>query len=100
MTIAILVLLLVVVCELYFVISRLGDCLQYCRETQTKLNDVSKQVHTRQSVVSVQSGPVTQEQQLARLGRHSVGRRVVVGGDEDSQLHQNLTTRTAVNQDG
>ena len=48
---------------------------------------------TRISQVSVRSGAVTEEQQLRRLGRASVGRRIVVGGDRDSQQYQNLLTQ-------
>jgi len=47
---------------------------------------------TRISEYSVRSGAVTEEQQLRRLGRASVGRRVVVGGDPNSQLTKDLKT--------
>ena len=44
--------------------------------------------------VKMQSGAVSDEQKLEKLGRHSSGRRIVVGGDDDSQLHLDLTTTT------
>lgn len=46
---------------------------------------------TRMSTVQMRSGPVTEEKQVERLGRASTARRVVVGGDPDSQLHGNLS---------
>ena len=58
-------------------------------------NQVVKEVRlatrTRQSTASMQSGAITQEQKLKRLGRATVAKRVVVGGDEDSELHTNLS---------
>lgn len=40
---------------------------------------------TRVRQAGVQSGPVSDEQVLSRLGRVSVGRRVVVGGEDGSE---------------
>jgi hypothetical protein len=39
---------------------------------------------------AVQSGPVTNEQVMARLGRSTMSRRIVVGGDAESPLNTNL----------
>lgn len=58
---------------------------------QQVVNEVRLATRTRQSKISVQSGPVTEEQKLKRLGRATVARRVVVGGDADSELHTNLS---------
>ena len=46
--------------------------------------------NSRMSRAGMQSGATSEEQLLRRLGRASVGRRVVVGGDPDSELNQNL----------
>lgn len=47
----------------------------------------------RISQTKVRSGAVTDEETLVRLGRASKAKRVVVGGDPDSNLHTNLSTR-------
>lgn len=52
----------------------------------------------RISTTSMQSGEVTDEQKLTRMGRSTYGKRVVVGGDEESPLHTNLS-RTVVTHD-
>jgi hypothetical protein len=71
---------------------KLSDLLAYARQTQTDVSTVRLKLSTRVSRVSMQSGAVSDEQQLQRLGRASVGRRIVVGGDDDSQLNRDLTT--------
>jgi hypothetical protein len=45
---------------------------------------------TRVRPAAVQSGPVTNEQVMARLGRSTMSRRIVVGGDAESPLNTNL----------
>lgn len=44
----------------------------------------------RVAQAGVQSGPRSQEQEMKRLSRASAGRRIVVGGDDDSEQKQNL----------
>lgn len=44
----------------------------------------------RVTTASIQSGPLSEEAELRRVGRHSTGRRKVVGGDPDSEQRQNL----------
>lgn len=68
----------------------LRDVREYARGTHKAVMDVKRQVHTRQSRASMQSGATTDEQRLTRLGRASAARRVVVGGELDSQLYQDL----------
>lgn len=42
------------------------------------------------STAAVRNQPMSEEQKLVRLGRSSRAKRVVVGGDPDSELHTNL----------
>ena len=59
-----------------------------------KLSDEVRQLRltsrARVRRASMQSGATTDEQVLSRLGRASVGRRVVIGGDDDSVLSGQL----------
>lgn len=63
-----------------------------------RLDDIFRaQINPRTRIggpIKVQSGAVSDEQKLERLGRAStaIGRRIVVGGDDDSQLNKDLTT--------
>ena len=74
------------------VLARLSDLMVYARATKREVAGIKTTVRTRQSVLSVSSGPVTKEQQLTKLGRASSARRVVVGGDPDSELNGSLMT--------
>lgn len=56
----------------------------------TKIRQFQVNPRTRISTTSVQSGPVSPEQEGARLGRASRARRVVVGGDPDSEQYDRL----------
>jgi hypothetical protein len=61
------------------------------------LRDIKKlqlNPRTRISTIEVQSGPVDEIQEGRRVARASVAKRVVVGGDSDSELNENLS-RTA-----
>lgn len=57
-----------------------------------EIQELRLKSRARVGQTGIQSGAVTQEQKLRRLGRASVGRRIVVGGDDDSQLKKDLTT--------
>lgn len=70
---------------------KLSDLMAYARETRTEVTGIRLNTSTRQSRASIQSGVEAPEKELVRLGRASRGRRVVVGGDPDSQLSQELT---------
>lgn len=69
-----------------------------------RLDDISRaQLNPRTRIggpVRVQSGAVSDEQKLEKLGRVSTGHRIVVGGDDDSQLNRDLTTTTREADDG
>lgn len=71
---------------------KLNYIVTYARETHREVMEVKLHTRTRQNKVSVQSGPKSQEQLLSKLGRASSARRVVVGGDPDSELNQNINT--------
>lgn len=62
------------------------------RDNTAETRELRLMSRTRISTISTQSGATTEEQILRRLGRASTGRRIVVGGDRDSQLHKDLTT--------
>lgn len=71
----------------------LANSLQLLREmeeTMRRLVTLSLNPRTRLGHIAPQSGPVSREQTLSRLGRASAARRVVVGGDDDSQLYHDL----------
>lgn len=70
---------------------RLGDILQYERANRNDVLDIRRQVHTRQRKAAMNSGVPSEEAQMTRLGQVSRGRRVVVGGEEESGLHQALS---------
>lgn len=55
---------------------------------------------TRQNKAVMRDGAVSPERQLVRLGRASKGRRVVVGGDPDSQLALDLWKGVPHDDDG
>lgn len=63
-----------------------------------RLDDIFRaQINPRTRIggpVAIQSGAVSEEQELERLGRASHGRRIVVGGDDDSQLNKDLAIAT------
>lgn len=76
---------------LAMILRQLGDFMAYHRVDRQILRDIQGQVHTRQRKARMNSGVPTEEAQLARMGQMTQGRRVVVGGDEDSELHQALS---------
>jgi hypothetical protein len=87
--IAILALLSVIAVRL----DRLGDVLEANTQEVRELRLTSR---TRIRDYSVQSGEVSAEQSLTRLGRASAAQRVVFGGDDDSDLHQDLVRQSKV----
>lgn len=83
-----------VIVVLWLIYWRLGDIKTELQRENIKLEKIKDlQLNPRTRIggpIAVQSGPVTQEQQLKKLGRASAARRVVVGGDPDSQLNHDL----------
>lgn len=75
-------------------IVRVREDIQAQNEKIDKLTSLSLNPRTRIAQATMQSGAVTEEQKLQRLGRASVARRVVVGGDDDSVQKQNLQRAT------
>jgi hypothetical protein len=69
----------------------LGDVLSYARETHTQVMLIKRTRRTRQTQASMQSGTEPSEKQLVNLGRASRNKRVVVGGDPDSPLYQEMS---------
>lgn len=87
--------LLVVVAGLLAAIYfHLSDLATVLRDAEEEVRQLRIHSRARVSRAAVQSGAATEEQSLVRLGRASVGRRVVIGGDPDSHLNQQLTTLT------
>lgn len=86
---SILISLVLVVCV--GILLRLGDLVKATKDNTHEVEELRLTSRARISRVGIQSGAVTQEQKLQRLGRASIGRRIVVGGDDDSQLNHDLT---------
>lgn len=59
-------------------------------EKLDKLTSLSLNPRTRFSQASMQSGATVPEQELQRLAHASRAKRVVVGGDEDSEQYRQL----------
>lgn len=98
---ALVVGLLIIICGLLCAILwKLSDVLSYERESYTELQTIKRhQLNPRTRIggpIAVQSGEVSEEQHLARLGRASSARRIVVGGDHDSQLNNDLANQAVV----
>lgn len=92
---ALLVLILLVLCEIVRQLVRIADN-EY--DVAQEIRGLRLTARTRIGQASMQSGVETEEQRLTHLGRTSASRRVVVGGEEESQLHKDLnSTPTAVN---
>jgi hypothetical protein len=79
-----------------FIVFGVNPLRQDTKEMNRKLDQLmalSLNPRTRIGQASVQSGAPTEEQELRRLGRASVAKRVVVGG-EDSILRTRLQKST------
>jgi hypothetical protein len=64
---------------------------------EREVRDLRLVSRTRISTASVRTGSheSDEERELVRLGRASTGKRMVFGGEEDSDLHQRLTRGSA-----
>lgn len=62
-----------------------------------KLLALSLNPRTRIGQASMQSGAITEEQELKRLGRTSQAKRVVVGGDDESPMKQAMARSARIN---
>lgn len=80
-------------------IVRLREDIYAVKEKLDELTSLSLNPRTRISQASMQSGATTEEQTLAKLGRVSVAKRVVVGGDDDSVQKQTLMKATQGQED-
>jgi hypothetical protein len=68
----------------------LSEFTSAVKNNSHELRDLRLTSRTRISDAAVRSGPLSEERLLTRLGRASKSSRVVVGGDADSQLNQDL----------
>lgn len=84
-------LLVIIVIQLYFISMRQMESEESRRKTYREVMNIKTQVFTRQNRASMQSGARTELQDLEQLGRVSRSNRVVVGGDDESQLHHDLS---------
>lgn len=75
-------------------IVRVREDIQAQNEKIDELKSLSLNPRTRIGQATMQSGAVTEEQTLQKLGRASVARRVVVGGEDGSVQKQNLQRAT------
>jgi hypothetical protein len=98
MTELVVTLLVCIVGLLVVLLVRMNTVLEYQRgiyQTTQDLKRLSLNPRTRTTQASFQSGATSLEQGLTRLGRASAARRVVVGGDEDSQLYMDMARPNA-----
>jgi hypothetical protein len=79
-----------IVALLLVIVVGLRAVLAATQENNAKLDALRLSGRTRQSKAAIRTGVVSEERELVRLGRTSKGRRVVVGGDPDSILTENL----------
>jgi hypothetical protein len=87
---AITILLILVVAALLYDAYQVRRLRVSVEENTAETKSLRLKSRARIATASVQSGAVSEEQQLRRLGRASQARRIVVGGDDDSQLNQEL----------
>lgn len=81
------------------VVSRaIRDGVKATRQNTDEVQDLRLTSRARISTAVMRSGEVSEERKLTRLGRASKARRVVIGGDDDSQLSSDL--RRGVTSDG
>lgn len=96
--IVVAILLLAVICVQLVKLNTVGAA------ERDRLDDIFRaQLNPRTRIggpFAIQSGAVSEDQEVQRLGRATVGRRIVVGGDDDSQLKRDLTTQLQEAQDG
>lgn len=64
--------------------------LERCEKRLSEIVQHQLNPRTRISTIGVQSGPITDDQTAARVGRATSSRRVIVGGDPESELSQSL----------
>lgn len=64
---------------------------EHQKATWEETRDLRLTARTRVSRAAVQSGVAEPERELSRLGRASAARRVVFGGDGDSDLNRTLS---------
>lgn len=84
-----LILFTLVACTLFLgaVLRNLGHRIEYNSE---ELRSLRLRSRARIRDASMQSGPVTKEQELIRAGRAAQGKRVVFGGEPDSEQSRRL----------
>lgn len=87
MTEILLLLILVVLCVIAVGLWRLSD---EANRLTANVNQLRMSGRTVQKTAIMRDGELTEERSLTRLSRATKGRRIVVGGDEDSPLHQDL----------
>lgn len=90
---AVMVLLLLEAGLLIAVLTRLTDILTYQRETHGLVNELKRlslNPRTRLTKAAMRSGVETEERQRQKLGHLTIGKRVVVGGENGSVLNQDL----------
>lgn len=91
MTVLIVALLIAILGVLMVMLGVLFDMRRSAYDTVTEVRDLRLTSRTRVSRASVQSGVADPERKLVRLGRATKSRRVVVGGDGDSDLNRVLS---------
>lgn len=103
MLVVIVVILILILGMMWWIAQQLNDLLEYTLETQrqtSRLVELSLNPRTRIGTIAPRSGVETKEKQLSKLGRASSARRVVVGGDPNSQLNSDLNQGTQEDEDG
>lgn len=95
--------LLVIVVLMVLVLVALSKILAETRlnhQTLSAIETLQLNPRTRIAQARMDNGPDTMEKVGRRAGQVSRGRRVVVGGDTESQLHRDLSHGVEVTDDG
>lgn len=80
-----------IVILLVLTVSKLGELVLAQQDTATEIRELRLKARTRIAQADMTASPLSEEAQLARMGRSTRAKRVVVGGDEASELHTALT---------
>lgn len=99
MILAILTLVVLLLLAVIIGMLRIRDEVELVMKEVAHLKQLSLNPRTRATQASMQSGAITNEQVARKLGRSSVSKRVVVGGEDEAILNQQLN-RTPEDSDG
>ncbi len=91
MTLLLVILMILADVLLAAILGTLLDMKRSAQDTVDEVRDLRLTSRTRVRRAKVQTGVPSREEKLVRLGRSSASTRLVVGGDDDSQLNRILS---------